>query len=402
MLDLNIGDIVTLDIGVIAHGGHFVAKHKNQVIFVRHAITGEIAKVKITSIKSKLAFGDAIEIIQPSADRVHAPCQYSKPGGCGGCDFQHISFKAQSDFKKIIIKDQFMRIANIDIDPNVISTEPHSGLNWRSRLDFAVSENGKIGFYSHKSKNIIEIKECLIAVEKINQSEVFEKKWQDDERLSIAISSENELSIHRPKENLSTLSQLKEVVGEETYLVSPKSFWQSHKLAPFILMEQVIRHADIKLGDIVCDLYGGVGLFTSPISKLIGEQGKVHLVERDNNCISDAKKMFKSKKNILIHHGRVEEKLKKIKNIDVIILDPPRNGTSKQVIKEIINKQPISIVYVSCNPASLARDTKILIENNYVLNNLVGLDLFPMTHHIECVALFKKQQNKEDKNTFKN
>ena len=158
MLDLNIGDIVTLDIGVIAHGGHFVAKHKNQVIFVRHAITGEIANVKITSIQSKLAFGDAIEIMQPSVDRVHAPCQYSKPGGCGGCDFQHISFKAQSDLKKIIIKDQFMRIANIDIDPNVISTEPHSGLNWRSRLDFAVSENGKIGFYSHKSKNIISIK----------------------------------------------------------------------------------------------------------------------------------------------------------------------------------------------------------------------------------------------------
>ena len=391
MLNLKVGDIVTLDIGVIAHGGHFIAKHENQVIFVRHAITGEIANVKITSIKSKLAFGDAIEIIQPSIDRVQAPCQYSRPSGCGGCDFQHISFKAQKDLKKIIIKDQFMRIANLNVDPNVLSVEPQSGLYWRSRVDFAISEKGKVGLYSHKSKNITEIKKCLIAVEKINQSEVFTKNWDGNKRLSIAVSSENELSINSVKKNLSKIDQLKEVVGEETYLVSPKSFWQSHKLAPILLTEQVINYANIKLGNIVCDLYGGVGLFTSPISKLIGDKGEIHLIERDNDCINDAKKMFKNKKNITIHHGRVEQKLGKIKNIDVIILDPPRNGVSKQVIKEIINKNPISIVYVSCDPVSLARDTKILVKNNYALNNLVGLDLFPMTHHIECVALFNKQ-----------
>ena len=123
---------------------------------------------------------------------------------------------------------------------------------------------------------------------------------------------------------------------------------------------------------------------------MIGESGEVHLVERDNYCIKDAKKMFQSKKNIIIHHGKVEQKLGKIKNISTIILDPPRNGVSKQVINQIIEKKPKLIVYVSCDPASLARDTKILIENNYSLDNFVGLDLFPMTHHIECVASFSK------------
>ena len=103
--------------------------------------------------------------------------------------------------------------------------------------------------------------------------------------------------------------------------------------------------------------------------------------------------MFQSNKNIIIHHGKVEQKLGKIKNIDIIILDPPRNGAGKQVIHQIIDKKPKSIVYVSCDPASLARDIKILIENNYILDNVIGLDLFPMTHHIECIVSFKKQKN---------
>ena len=393
MLNLNIGDIVTLNIGKIVHGGHFIARHNNQVVFVRHGISGEIANVKITSINSKLAFGDAIEILKTSKDRVKSPCKYSKPGGCGGCDFQHISPEIQKNLKKIIIQDQFNRIAKIDINPEVISTEPLTGLNWRSRLDLAISNNGKTGLYSHRSNEIIEIDECLIAVEQINKSKVFSKYWNTSDRLSISVSSENELNVNQAGKNILGSDELKEVVDDNTYTISPKSFWQSHKNAPRLLLQQVRKYAKIKLGDRICDLYGGAGLFTAPMAKLTGEAGEVHLIERDNDCIKDAKKMFKTKKNIIIHHGKVEQKLGKIKNIDIIILDPPRNGAGKQVIHQIIDKKPKSIVYVSCDPTSLARDTKILIDNNYTLSNVLGLDLFPMTHHIECIASFIKKKN---------
>ena len=393
MLNLNIGDIVTLNIGKIVHGGHFIARHNNQVVFVRHGISGEISNVKITSINSKLAFGDAIEILKKSKDRVKSPCKYSKPGGCGGCDFQHISPEIQKNLKKIIIQDQFNRIAKIDINPEVISTEPLTGLNWRSRLDLAISNNGKTGLYSHRSNEIIEIDECLIAVEQINKSKVFSKYWNTSDRLSISVSSENELNVNQAGKNILGSDELKEVVDDNTYTISAKSFWQSHKNAPRLLLQQVRKYAKIKLGDRICDLYGGAGLFTAPMAKLTGEAGEVHLIERDNDCIKDAKKMFKTKKNIIIHHGKVEQKLGKIKNIDIIILDPPRNGAGKQVIHQIIDKKPKSIVYVSCDPTSLARDTKILIDNNYTLSNVLGLDLFPMTHHIECIASFIKKKN---------
>ena len=110
----------------------------------------------------------------------------------------------------------------------------------------------------------------------------------------------------------------------------------------------------------------------------------------DRTCIKDANIMFENIDNIFIHHGKVEQKLGGVKKIDTIILDPPRNGVSKQVINQMIEKKPNSIIYVSCNPSTLARDSKILLDNKYTLSNIVGLDLFPMTHHIESVASFRK------------
>ena len=389
-MSLDIGDIVTLNIESIANGGHFIARHDNQIVFVRHTISGEKANVKITAINSKFAFGDAVEILKSSKDRVEAPCKYSHPEGCGGCDFQHIKPQAQLDLKRAVIEDQFKRIAKIEVRPELIFTEPSNGLNWRSRLNLSVSENKNLGLRAFRSNKIIEVDECLIALKEINDSEIFTKKWDHEDNLKISYSSESDINISQFGKKVSGSNNLREVVNDNKYEISPQSFWQSHKNAPRLLLEQVLKFANIKKGQKICDLYGGVGLFTLPISKLIGENGEVHLIEVDKTCIEDANKMFKDIQNIFIHHGKVEQKLGSVKKIDTIILDPPKNGISKQVINQMIEKKPKSIVYVSCNPSTLARDSKILLDNNYELSNIVGLDLFPMTHHIECVASFKK------------
>ena len=389
-MSLDIGDIITLDIGSIANGGHFIARHNNQIIFVRHSIPGEKANVKITAVNSKFAFGDAIEILKKSKDRVEAPCKYARPEGCGGCDFQHIKSQAQSILKRTVIQDQFKRIAKIEVIPELISTEPSNGLNWRSRLNLSVSENKNLGFRAYRSNKIIEVDECLIALKGINDSEIFSKKWDNENNLKISYSSERDINISQFGKTVSGSNNLREVVDDNKYEISPQSFWQSHKNAPRLLLEQVIKFANIKKSQKICDLYGGVGLFTLPISKLTGENGEVHLIEMDSICIKDASKMFGDVKNIFIHHGKVEQKLGSIKKIDTIILDPPRNGVSKQVINQMIEKKPKSIIYVSCNPSTLARDSKNLLDNKYALSNIVGLDLFPMTHHIECVAYFTK------------
>ncbi|MDC0498822.1 TRAM domain-containing protein [Alphaproteobacteria bacterium] len=389
-MSLAIGEILTLDIGNIANGGHFVARHDNQIIFVRHAISGETAKVKITAINSKFAFGDAVEILQSSKDRVPPPCKYSHPEGCGGCDFQHINYDVQSDLKKEVLKDQFKRITKVDISPDIVTTDPPNGLHWRSRLNLAISENKKVGLRAHKSNSIIEIDECLIALKEINKSDIFTKNWDNEENLKLSCSSNNEINVSQFEKSIHGPDKLTENVDKNTYTISPKSFWQSHINAPGLLLQQVMKEANIQQDEIVCDLYGGVGLFTLPVSKLIGKNGQVHLIEMNDTCIEDANNMFEHIENIYIHHGTVEQKLGSVKNIDTIILDPPRNGVSKQVMNQMIEKKPHTIIYVSCNPSTLARDSKVLLDNKYSLNNIVGLDLFPMTHHIESVAAFRK------------
>ena len=385
---LKVGDRITVEIGPIAHGGHFIARHKGQVIFVRYGITGEEAIVEITSTSSKLARGDAIEILKASEDRVVPPCKYAVPGGCGGCDFQHIEISAQLELKRSVIREQFSRLGRIEIDLDVLSVEPTNGLHWRTRMDFAISKNGKPGLYSARSKEVTEIDKCLIAVEAINDPTMFARNWKGEDRLEVAVSSSCEKNVSRGGRSISGPTQLHEVVGEHTYEISPTSFWQSHSAAPQTLTKLVMDLMALRPGDQVCDLYGGVGLFTAPMAEDVGDIGKVHLIESSHRATQDALKIFEKKKNIVVHSGRVEQKLPLINRVDVILLDPPRTGAGEMVIKQILAKKPRTIVYVSCDPASMARDARALEEGGYHLNHIVGFDLFPMTQHVECVARF--------------
>jgi len=385
---LSIGDTVTLDIGAIAHGGHFVARHEGQVIFVRHAITGETAKVKITGLSKKLAFGDAIEIINPSKDRVTAPCAFAKPDGCGGCDFQHIDINAQRELKAKVIQEQFLRLAKMDIKPEVISVEPQSGLHWRTRINFAISKNGKPGFYAAKSKTVVEVDQCLLAADEINSLDIFNRKWRGNDRLNIAVSSLKETNISRGGRSISGPTQLNETFDDFIYKVSPNSFWQGHKSAPKKLVDIAMDFLSLNKGDKVCDLYGGTGLFTAPILKIIGEKGEVHLIESDERAVKDASKIFHKQSNVTLYLGRVENILPLIKTVDVMLRDPPRAGAGELVIDQMLEKKPKTIVYISCDPASLARDTMLLKNKDYNLEKITAVDLFPMTHHIECVAKY--------------
>ena len=286
-----------------------------------------------------------------------------------------------------------MRIAKLEVDPEMVNTEPNNGLHWRTRFDFALSENGKAGLYSSKTKKVIEIDRCLIAIKDINNSEIFSKKWYGSDRIRIAVSSSKQLNISRGKRTIDGPKKIREEVGDNIYNISPQSFWQSHTNAPSLLSNLAIDLMKLTPGDIVCDLYGGVGLFTMPITKKIGNEGHVHLVEISNHSVRDAFKIFKDYNNVSIHRGSVDRKLPKINNIDIIVLDPPRSGAGKKVIGQIVSKKPRAVVYISCDPASLARDAKFLYDSGYKLDKIKAVDLFPMTHHIECIVRFIPSTN---------
>ena len=388
---LEVGQVIELVIGPIAHGGHFVARHNGQVIFVRHGITNELVKIKITAVSSKIAHADVIEVLTAAPSRVSAPCQYA--GKCGGCDFQHIDLATQRKLKAEIIKEQFMRIGKIDLslpgfNLEVIEVEPSDGLHWRTRMDFAVSPDGKIGFFGARSNEVVEISQCLIADERMNVSELAARSWKSDARVEVAVSSTSEVSVMRSGRSISGPTQIVEQVGGNSFKISPEAFWQSHKSAPVTLVKAALAQLGVKSNDHVCDLYSGVGLFAAAILKELGEQGFITLIESDKSAVADARRVFLYKSNVKILQGLVAQQLPIVKRADLILLDPPRTGAGEVVIKQLIKLKPRKIVYVACDPAALARDSKTLIDAGYKLDHISAYDLFPMTQHIECVAGF--------------
>ena len=385
---LVVGQQVTVDIEKVAHGGHCVARFEGQVIFVRYAIPGESALVEITSVNSKMARADAISILVPSEYRTEAPCQYARPGGCGGCDFQHIELSYQRILKSQVIVEQFSRLGGLEVQCEVKAVAPSDGLHWRTRMDFAIGDSGRIGFYENRSNEVIEVDDCLIADEAMDVHELSRRKWNGDDRIEVASTSTGQVSVSRAGRSISGPTQLLEKVDGFTYQISPQSFWQAHKSAPSTLIAEVLSLLQLSAGEVVCDLYGGVGLFSAPMAAAVGPSGKVHLIESDRRAISDAQKIFKGAGNVEIHPGTVEARLPKISDPDVILLDPPRTGAGEEVIMVMTRTHPRAIVYVSCDPASLARDAKILLASGYRMDHLVGYDLFPQTQHVECVARF--------------
>lgn len=392
-ITLEVGQRFQVTLEKIAHGGHFIARHEGAVIFVRHGIPGEEVEIVITSVGSSFNRGDVVNVIKPSADRVSPPCRYAHREGCGGCDFQHISISRQRALKSDVIAEQFSRIAKMELLVEV--EEVSKPLGWRTRCTSVTTKSGALGFYQSRSHKIIPVDDCRILVPEMKFAELAQRGAKGDQRIEISISNTGERSISTVgarDESPMRLSDGVEVahytVGENSFEVSQKSFWQSHKDAPRVLTDAVLNYAELRAGDHVLDLYGGVGLFTAAILPLVGETGAVDLVEGSKSATSDATRNFSDAKNVTVITGDVTTVITRFSHADVVVLDPPREGAGKEVIENLARIAPRTIVYVACDPAALARDTAYLRDSGYTLETIRAFDLFPMTHHIECVAKF--------------
>ena len=394
---LKTGDLVQVTIEKVAHGGHFIARHEGAVIFVRHAIPGENCTIQITSTGSSFNRADVVSVEKPSEFRVQAPCSFANRNGCGGCDFQHISVDHQRKLKSDVIAEQFSRIAKMELRVDV--EEVGESTHWRTRAIATTDRNGKLGFYKSRSHSIAPVTDCIICVEPMNFSEIASRDLKGDVRVEISASNTGERSIALAPTRGEEKARLTEgpAVLHENVLgraleVSQESFWQSHKKAPEVLTQVVLDFAQLKTGEHVLDLYGGVGLFSAAIVEAVGPTGHVDLIEGSKVATADAARNFAAYSNITIATGDVAKLLPRITAADVVVLDPPRDGAGKEAVAHIARLAPRAIVYVACDPAALARDTAYLADHSYSLVKVRAFDLFPMTHHIECVALYARAE----------
>jgi tRNA/tmRNA/rRNA uracil-C5-methylase (TrmA/RlmC/RlmD family) len=387
---VNPGEILTLNIEKVAHGGFCVARHEGVVVFVRHCLPGEIVEAKLTSLApgKRSWFAQTIKVIKPSTNRVESKCDFFKIDGCGGCDWQHTTSKYQRELKLEVLIEQLARFGQVNNAAEICSihaVDP-SEQNSRTRVRLVASPEGNWGFRKTRSHEIQEINKCLIADKSINEVLATLPKGNVEDQVLI-VKSKDETIVY-PVETRSSRApnSIQEVDGHD-FAVAGDGFWQVHPEAAAVLSNQIKKSINGLKIDSFADLYAGVGVLAHSVLQEF-PLAKAFVVEADRNAAQNTKENLKKFKNVQVINERVDRWTKSIKNkMDVVILDPPRSGAGQNVMQQICAYTLQKIIYIACDPAALARDVLVANKYGWKLEVVVAFDLFPMTHHLESVAV---------------
>lgn len=384
-------------LGAIAHGGSCVARIDGRVVFVRHGLPGELVEVSITdSTKDRFWWGDVAKVIEASPDRVDPPCPVAF--ACGGCDFQHADLAVQRELKAQVIAEQLHRLAGINWPVEVEyvpGDDPAgSGLGWRTRMRYLV-ENGRIGLREWRSNNLVELPEggCRIAHPKAKAG--LEKFAKGAKELQVCVADSSVSVLDENNQALSGPLVVKQEVLGRKYRVRADGFWQVHPGAARTLTQTALDFLEPEPGETALDLYCGVGLFAGALA---AEGCKVRGIEIAKPAVRLAKQNVPDAR---FHSGDMARSLRLLPDkTDIVVLDPPRTGAGAKVSRKLASLGARAICYVACDPAALARDLKTFREEGYELTRLRAFDLFPMTHHVEVLALMSGTQMKRDQLQF--
>jgi tRNA/tmRNA/rRNA uracil-C5-methylase (TrmA/RlmC/RlmD family) len=459
MMEYQAGQVVELTMRDVAHGGWCVARPEDgPVVFVRHTLPGETVLARLTEVTSRLARADAVEILKPSPDRVEAPCPHAHPGGCGGCDWQHVTLPAQRSLKAAVVRQQLKRLAGVDcevtVEPLPGDEEPAdeaprdkqagneqagpvpatgtgAGLGWRTRVQFAVRRDGVAGLRAHRSHDVIDVGRCLIAHPGITDLGIPGRRWPGTASVEALVAAESgeraviltpggrpagsrgkpghpvsidgitaEAVLRRARSSNQSLTPLRghaylsQRAAGRDWRVGAGAFWQVHPGAADVLIGAVEAVLEPAPGDVALDLYCGAGLFAGSLARAVGPGGTVIGVEADSGAVRDARHNLREWPWARVHKGDVSAVLSRgdqpgaLPPARLVVADPPRAGLAREVIDYLgqAANGAARFAYVSCDPATLARDIGLLIARGWTLDGLRAFDAFPMTHHVECVA----------------
>ncbi|AOY56397.1 class I SAM-dependent RNA methyltransferase [Candidatus Rhodoluna planktonica] len=395
-----VGQNLVLNIEKVAHGGIFVARHDGRVVFVSHVLPGEKVKAQVFEDRGgSFCRAEPTEIIEPSPDRVAQVWKQAGPGGAGGAEFGHIKLDRQRELKADVIEEALDRMSGIKLRPvvePVPGDDENNGLGYRSRVQLHVDEAGNVGPYRERSHEVIRVKDLPLATEDIRDLEFHHKNFQNVKKVEIAASNTGGTQ-WRIDGKVKGDERLIERAAGRTFRISGGGFWQVHRGAADLLANTVTSMAATVGFDKAAqnlDLYGGVGLFSGALAAKFGKDLEITSVESfrqatddatlNLNDLSKAKVVCAPVERFLDKH--LSEKSTARNSSATIVLDPPRSGAGAKVVGRLVELAPKHIIYVACDPIALARDLKSFIAGGYRLAQLRAFDLFPHTHHVECVA----------------
>ncbi len=420
--------LLELEVGSVAGGGSCVARTPDgKVVFVRHALPGERVRALVTAVTSSFLRADAVEVLDPSPDRVRPPCPHAGPGRCGGCDYQHVAPAAQRRLKATRLAEQLARLAGTDRTVEVEAVPgDREGLGWRSRVSLAVAPDGTPGFRRHRSHRLEPVDDCPVASPAVGATGALRARWPGVSRIEVVTPTGTSTlggpgpgDAVAPGEAVITVAPrgravpplpdvraglvvrgsvrrppgaVHATVAGRTYRISAGVFWQVHVGAAEALLAVVLDLVGDCRGAHVVDLYAGAGLFSVPLAAAVGPGGSVLAVERDARACADTR-----------HNGAGAGPLRVLRRDigpglvaagigrpEVVVLDPSRQGVGTAVMGALASHAGTlrTLVYVSCDPATFARDARVLLDAGWQLRSLRAFDIFPMTEHLELVAGF--------------
>ncbi len=377
----------------LVHGGEGLARRNGQVVFVPYSAPGDRLLVEPLPPKQSMLRARIVRVLEPSSLRSSPPCIYF--GQCGGCQLQHLRYEAQLQAKAAVVAEQLHRIGNLEAEvlPTLPSPQP---FNYRNHARFSVDGAGRLGFTRYRSHSVVPVDVCLLMLEPINSvirrvqgrlRGIFQLSVRCGHNTGQLLVSPWIPSLERYGVESGQPYYEERLLGRN-FRVSAASFFQVNTPVAETLVTKVLEFLNLEGQETVVDAYCGVGTFTIPLAE---RARQVIGIEEAPSAVEDAAMNASGLSNVRFVRGKVEDVLGLLRErIDALVLDPARVGCAPPVIEAIRSRRPPRIVYVSCDPATLARDLKLISADGlYRVRHVQPVDMFPQTYHVESVALLE-------------
>lgn len=379
----------------IAHLGEAIGKINGKVVFVPYGIPGETVKAKIIKDEGDYCRAEISEIIEPSSFRENPRCKLF--GACGGCSFQHVKYSSQIKLKEEVVMEQIKRIGGFENPEEFVKSaiKADNPYNYRNRADFSINRQKLLGFKRRGTHKFIHIEYCHIMHEKINemlsglQGKSPKRKTHN---VTIRYGVNTGQWLIQPEIDTVELKTGQmfycEKLLDKEFIISASSFFQVNTYQAEKLVQVLLNYITSEDRTVI-DAYAGVGTFTVFLAQRVE---RVIAIEEARSACRDAEINLKSADNVMYYCKKTEDVLLAHHiTADAIVLDPPRIGCMKEVLEAIAEKKIKKIIYVSCEPSTLARDLKYLKEKGYRVIEIQPVDMFPQTYHIENIALLRHE-----------
>lgn len=394
---------LTLTTGPAANGGSCVARHEGRVVFVRYALPGETVRVRVVDERGSYWRAEVVEVIEPSPDRVDSLCPIAGVDGAGCCDLAFADPAATRRLKGAVVANQLERLGGYrwrDEDAAAAESVGASGATgWRTRVRLDTTADGRAGFHRYHSAELVTDLGCAQLPHGLVTG-LADTRWAGGAQLHIALDSDGVRHVVQsgPKNGRKSPTRVVEGdydavqrIGQRVWRVPVTAFWQAHRDAAALYSELVAGWAQLQPGMTAWDLYGGAGVFAAALAESVGESGRVVTVDTSRGASRSARTALADLPWVSVVTDSVRRALAgQDRSADVAVLDPPRTGAGREVIDQLAGAAVPRIIHIGCEAASFARDVGLYLSHGYAVEEIRVFDSFPLTHHVECIAVLTR------------